>query len=84
MIIITGTAKLRTGRIHLVIPKPEVSQMTISESRYQRVKVSNTAKKMVNDNSAGRNRIKLKPSIVIRASLGIHPFAALPTKKPAR
>ena len=80
----TGAAKLRIGRIHLVMPKPDVSHMTISESRYQRVSVSSTVKKIVSDKIAGKKRIKLKPSIVVSASLGMEPLAAFPTRKPAR
>ncbi len=42
------------GRIHLVIPRPVVNQITISESRYHRDSVINTAKKVASDMIIGR------------------------------
>src|SRR3989338_11289741 len=64
---ITGAAKLSTGRIQLLILKPLLNHITISESRYQRDKVINTAKKSANDSIMGRYLIMLKPSMVMIA-----------------
>jgi hypothetical protein len=58
--------------------------MTISESRCQRVSVRSTDKKIVSDKIIGRNRTILNPSMVVIASFGIQPLAAIRTKKPAR
>lgn len=84
MMMMTGAAKAMMGRIHLVMPTPDVNQITISESWCHRVSVSNTVRKMVSDMIIGRNLIRLNPSMVRIASFGIHPLAALPTKNPAR
>ena len=41
-------------------------------------------RKILSDRIIGKNLMRLKAKIVIIASFGIHPLAALPTKKPAR
>src|SRR5450830_1344890 len=53
--IITGRVNVKTGFTHDEMPTPELNQTTISLSRCQRVKVSNTAKNRVNESNIGRN-----------------------------
>ena len=71
-----GMLNMSMGRIQLLILNPELNQMTISESLYQRDKVRSMARNKLRDNSIGKNLIKLKPSIVVIESLGKTPFAA--------
>jgi hypothetical protein len=80
----TGTAKLSTGRIQLVMLMPLLNHITISESRDQRDNVISTARKSVRESIMGRNLIMLKPSMVVMASLGRMPFAARRIRLPAR
>jgi hypothetical protein len=49
-----GSANLSTGLIHAVRGKPEDSQTTISESRYQRESVIRMATNTVNDSKTGK------------------------------
>src|SRR5450830_1666498 len=77
MRIIIGMANANTGRIKLLILKPELNQITISESLYQRDSVMSTDKNKLKDSSIGRNLIKLNPNIVVMASFGNTQFAAI-------
>ena len=57
-----GTAKTSTGRIQAVSGCPALNHTVISESRYQRDKVSRMAMKQASDSKIGRKLKMAKPS----------------------
>ena len=80
MAITTGKEKLKIGHIQFDMLRPELNHTAISESRCQRVSVSNTDKKMVSDKIMGRNLMRPNPNIVVMASFGIRPSSAMRTR----